>query len=75
MFNPVTQLDKFDPDRAYVDRWIAEGKSNPAPEALAFFEAIPASWYLSPTDAYPAPIVTAEEGRARALAAYAAREF
>ncbi|MDJ0822327.1 MAG: deoxyribodipyrimidine photo-lyase [Paracoccaceae bacterium] len=75
VFNPVTQLDKFDKDRAYVKRWIAEGRRNPAPEALSYFEAIPRSWDLSPDDIYPDPIVAADEGRKRALAAYEARDF
>ncbi len=75
VFNPVSQLDKFDSDRAYADRWIAEGKSNPAPEALSYFDAVPKSWALSPDADYPAPVVTAEEGRARALDAYQNRGF
>ncbi|MEL6645575.1 MAG: deoxyribodipyrimidine photo-lyase [Pseudomonadota bacterium] len=75
VFNPVTQLDKFDKDRAYVDTWIAEGKSNPAPEALAYFDAVPEGWELSPDAPYPAPVVTAEEGRKRALDAYGSRDF
>ncbi|NNF71542.1 MAG: deoxyribodipyrimidine photo-lyase [Rhodobacteraceae bacterium] len=75
VFNPVSQLDKFDKDRAYADRWIAEGKSNPAPEALSYFDAIPESWGMSPSDDYPDPIVTPEDGRERALAAYKGRDF
>ena len=75
VFNPVTQLDKFDPDRDYVDAWIAEGKSNPAKTALSYFGAIPESWGMSAGDAYPSPIVTPEEGRARALDAYENRGF
>ncbi|MEO0829136.1 MAG: deoxyribodipyrimidine photo-lyase [Pseudomonadota bacterium] len=75
VFNPVTQLDKFDKQRVYADRWLAEGKSNPAPEALSFYDAIPWSWGLSPGDAYPAPLVSPEEGRKRALDAYANRSF
>jgi len=75
VFNPVSQLDKFDKDRAYADRWIAEGKSNPAPEALSYFDAIPEHWGMSPSDDYPEPIVTPEEGRERALAAYKGRDF
>ncbi|RDC73427.1 deoxyribodipyrimidine photo-lyase [Rhodovulum sp. 12E13] len=75
VFNPVTQLDKFDRDRAYTGRWIAEGQARPAPEALDYFEAIPPAWGLSPDDPYPAPVVDAREGRARALAAYENRSF
>ena len=75
VFNPVTQLDKFDKDRAYADRWIAEGRQAPSDEALRFFEAAPRSWAISPDAPYPSPIVTAEEGRKRALAAYQVRDF
>ncbi len=73
VFNPVTQREKFDPDRAYVDRWIAEGRRDPGPDALAYFAAVPRGWTLSPADPYPAPVVDADTGRRRALDAYAAR--
>lgn len=75
VFNPVTQLDKFDNNRDYVSRWIAEGRRNPAAEALSYFDAIPRSWNLSPNDIYPSPIVPADEGRKRALSAYENRNF
>lgn len=73
VFNPVTQLDKFDKGHAYADRWIAEGRLMPSETALSYFEAIPLSWGLSPKDQYPEPIAELSEGRTRALAAYAAR--
>ena len=75
VFNPVTQLDKFDKARDYAGRWIAEGYSNPSEDALAFFDAVPRSWGLCPDAAYPEPVVTPEDGRARALDAYQARNF
>ncbi|WP_299627592.1 deoxyribodipyrimidine photo-lyase [uncultured Tateyamaria sp.] len=75
VFNPVTQLDKFDKNRDYVSRWIAEGRRNPHDDALKFFDAIPRHWNLSPDDTYPAPVVPADEGRKRALSAYENREF
>jgi deoxyribodipyrimidine photo-lyase len=75
VFNPETQLDKFDKDRAYVTRWIAERKAAPHPDALKFFEAIPRSWGLRADNTYPAPIVSAAEGRKRALSAYENRDF
>ncbi|TNF63233.1 MAG: deoxyribodipyrimidine photo-lyase [Rhodobacteraceae bacterium] len=75
VFNPVTQLDKFDPARVYVNRWIAEDRRNPDPLALSYFEAIPAAWGMRPDQPYPAPIVGPEEGRKRALAAYETRKF
>ena len=75
VFNPDTQLDKFDKHRDYVSRWIAEGRADPHKDALAFFDAIPRSWNLSPDDPYPDPIVTLDAGRKRALAAYEDRGF
>ena len=75
VFNPDTQLDKFDKNRAYADRWLAEGKRNPHQDALAFFDAIPRSWDMSPDYFYPQPVVTLEDGRDRALAAYKNRDF
>ncbi|MGA9411774.1 MAG: deoxyribodipyrimidine photo-lyase [Roseobacter sp.] len=75
VFNPVTQLDKFDKDRDYVKRWIAEGRARPTATALAYFDAIPRSWGLAPTDAYPQPVVAAERGRKVALEAYENRGF
>lgn len=75
VFNPVTQREKFDPNRSYVDRWIAEGRAHPHTDALKYFDAIPKSWSNSPADPYPDPIVRADIGRQRALDAYAARTF
>ncbi|MGJ8545490.1 MAG: cryptochrome/photolyase family protein [Sulfitobacter sp.] len=75
VFNPETQLDKFDRQRDYTSRWIAEGRGAPHGDALAFFDAIPLAWNLSAQDDYPSPIVSAAEGRARALAAYEQRGF
>ena len=75
IFNPVTQLSKFDPDHAYPRRWIAEGQPRPGADALAYFKAIPLSWDVQPTDPYPAPVVDLAEGRQRALTAYQEREF
>ncbi len=75
VFNPVTQLDKFDKNRDYVSRWIAEGRRTPHADALAFFDAVPRNWALSPSNPYPAPIVAADVGRTRALSTYGAREL
>ena len=75
VFNPVTQLDKFDEDRVYVKRWIAEQYGSPSDTALSYFEAIPRSWSLSPEDEYPAAVVPADQGRKKALDAYENRGF
>ncbi len=75
VFNPLTQLEKFDPEHRYVRRWIAEGQTSPTQTALSYFDAVPKHWTLDPTAHYPDPIVTAEAGRKRALTAYEARKF
>jgi deoxyribodipyrimidine photo-lyase len=73
IFNPATQAEKFDPSAAYRRRWVAEMSRSPGAEALAYFDAVPRAWGLSPGAPYPAPRVDLAEGRARALAALAAR--
>ncbi|MFO7757992.1 MAG: deoxyribodipyrimidine photo-lyase [Roseovarius sp.] len=75
IFNPETQIKKFDPDKIYIHRWIAEGTAAPTATALSYFDAIPRNWGLSPTDPYPEPVVGLQEGRRRALAAYENRNF
>ncbi|MFN3577748.1 MAG: cryptochrome/photolyase family protein [Tabrizicola sp.] len=73
VFNPAGQAEKFDPDGSYRGRFLAELSKSPGPEALGFFDAVPRSWGLRPDQPYPAPVVDLAEGRARALAAYGAR--
>jgi deoxyribodipyrimidine photo-lyase len=75
IFNPVLQGEKFDPEGAYVRRWIPElGRLEPA--------HIHALW-LARSDAlaeagveigrnYPAPIIDHASARRRALAALTA---
>jgi deoxyribodipyrimidine photo-lyase len=75
IFNPETQLEKFDKAGNYVRDWIVEGQRQPTDTALSYFDAIPRSWNLSPDDAYPSPVVGLSEGRSRALAAYQDRSF
>ena len=75
VFNPETQIEKFDSDRRYRRSWIAEGQQNPPLSALQFFDAIPPSWSLSHKNNYPKPIVTAKEGREKALSYYKNRDF
>ncbi|MEP1613459.1 MAG: deoxyribodipyrimidine photo-lyase [Roseobacter sp.] len=75
VFNPVTQLDKFDKDRTYTDRWIAEGHQTASKTALSYFDAIPAQWNFSPSEQYPAPVVPADVGRKIALEAYQNKGF
>ena len=73
VFNPVLQGLKFDPDGAYVRRWVPE------------LAKVPDEWIHEPWNApmhvlaeagvtlgkdYPAPLVSLEAGRDRALAAF-----
>ncbi|MBO9449200.1 deoxyribodipyrimidine photo-lyase [Tropicibacter sp. R16_0] len=74
VFNPVTQAEKFDAGRTYINDFVAELSPRPSDRALAFYQACPRSWALTPDDPYPAPVVDLAVGRARALEAYAARE-
>jgi deoxyribodipyrimidine photo-lyase len=74
IFNPMLQGERFDPDGAYVKRWVPELGRLPA-------KAIHAPWTASSTilaDAgvrlgatYPKPVVDHAEARKRALDAYA----
>ena len=75
VFNPDTQLDKFDRDGAYRKAWIAEGYGAPSKSALSFYDAMPRSWGLAPSDPVPDPIIGLSEGRQRALDAYSNRDF
>ena len=75
VFNPVSQLEKFDPKGGYSAAWIAEGARVPSASALSYFDAVPRAWGLRADMPYPAPIVPADVGRARALEAYSARSF
>ena len=75
VFNPETQLEKFDGDGEYRARWIAEDATDPSETALSFFDAVPESWQLTADAPYPDRIVDLSEGRRRALAAYESREF
>jgi deoxyribodipyrimidine photo-lyase len=74
IFNPMTQGAKFDPDGAYVRRWVPELARLRAPAAHAPWEAQAAvlegaGVRLGQT--YPRPIVDHDAARKRALAAYA----
>ncbi len=70
ILNPDRQLERFDPDRIYTRRWIAEGQSRPPQTALEYFETIPRSWDLAVDSLYPPPVVSMKDGRDRALKAY-----
>jgi deoxyribodipyrimidine photo-lyase len=74
VFNPILQGEKFDPDGAYVRRWVPELAQLPTgvihqPWSATPLECNGAGVELGKT--YPAPIVDHKKGRERALKAYA----
>jgi deoxyribodipyrimidine photo-lyase len=74
IFNPVLQGEKFDPDGAYVRRWVPELARLPdkllhQPWTATPLELAAAGVELGRT--YPLPIVDHKQARERALAAYA----
>ncbi len=71
IFNPVLQGRKFDPDGAYVRRWVPE-LSGVADRHLHAPWEQPGDLLGRPAAAYPKPIVDLAEGRARALDAFRA---
>lgn len=75
IFNPITQGEKFDPDGAYVRRWVPELAKLPnalihrpwnAPRALLRAAGV------VPGQSYPDPIVDHGEARERALEVFRA---
>jgi deoxyribodipyrimidine photo-lyase len=73
VFNPILQGEKFDPDGAYVRRWVPELRDLPArlihqPRTATPLELAGAGVSLGKT--YPEPIIDHKAGRERALAAY-----
>ncbi|MBR0655839.1 cryptochrome/photolyase family protein [Plastoroseomonas arctica] len=68
VFNPILQGEKFDGAGAYVRRYVPELAALPDKLIQRPWEAPPE---LRATVDYPAPIIAHDEGRARALAAFA----
>jgi deoxyribodipyrimidine photo-lyase len=66
VFNPILQGEKFDPDGAYVRRWVPELADMPA----AFIHRPWTSPDRPPEDRYPLPVVDHAKARDRALAAF-----
>jgi len=75
VFNPVLQGEKFDPDGAYVRRWLPHLAKLPRAFIHKPWEApegVLAAAGIRLGRDYPRPVVAPAEGRARALAAFAA---
>ena len=75
IFNPVLQGEKFDPDGAYVRRWVQELAKLPAPFIHKPWKATReqlAACGIRLGETYPEPIVEHDAARTRALAAFAA---
>lgn len=73
VFNPVTQGSRFDPDAAFVRRWVPELAGLPAKQAQAPWAASPqelAEAGVALGETYPTPVVDHGDARMRALAAY-----
>ncbi len=73
IFNPVLQGKKFDPDGAYVRRFVPELAKLPTEHIHAPWDApenLLADAGVKLGDTYPLPIIGLMEGRDRALAAY-----
>lgn len=75
VFNPVAQGIRFDPDGAYVRRWVPELAGLPAPAIHAPWEATPEALAAAGVTLgvdYPPPLVDHAEARAATLAAFEA---
>ncbi len=69
VFNPATQAARFDPDGAYIARWVPELAALPTPARFAPWTDPLQAARLAPD--YPRqPIVDLVQGREAALAAY-----
>ena len=74
IFNPVLQAAKFDPDGAYVKKWIPTLRGLPAPDLHRVYELPPAALTRAGVTlgtTYPRPVVDHAVARDAALDAYA----
>ncbi len=74
VFNPILQGEKFDPDGAYVRRWVPELARLPDQLIHQPWSAPPLELAAAGVELgkdYPRPIIDHKAGRERALAAYA----
>jgi len=74
VFNPILQGEKFDPDGAYIRRWVPELARLPAGLIHQPWSATPLELKAAQVElgsSYPEPIVDHRTARERALQAYA----
>ncbi len=75
IFNPMLQGEKFDPDGAYVRRWVPELAKMPPRFVQRPWEAPPSVLFHAGVklgETYPVPVVDHERARRRALAEFEA---
>jgi len=73
IFNPITQAEKFDPEGAYIKKWVPELARLPKQFIARPWEASPLILHAAEIklgETYPEPMVSHERGRARALDAF-----
>lgn len=73
VFNPIAQGERFDPDGAYVARWVPELARLPKGVIHRPWEApkpVLVSAGITLGDTYPLPIIAHDDGRRRALEAF-----
>jgi deoxyribodipyrimidine photo-lyase len=73
IFSPEAQAKAYDGKGLYERMWIADGQAEPTATALSYFDAIPRSWRMAPSDSYPAPVLELAVAREAALAAFRTR--
>jgi deoxyribodipyrimidine photo-lyase len=75
IFNPTTQAERYDPDGAYIHRWVPELARLPVPHLFAPWAAPAAALSTAGVvigKTYPKPMVDHATARERALSALAA---
>jgi deoxyribodipyrimidine photo-lyase len=73
IFNPISQAEQFDPDGAYVRRWVPELSQLPTPHIFRPWDApgeVLAQAGVTLGETYPEPMVDHAEASQAALAAY-----
>jgi deoxyribodipyrimidine photo-lyase len=74
VFNPILQGEKFDPDGAYIRRWLPEIAQLPSSVIHRPWSATPLELKAAGVElgqTYPEPIIDHKKSRERALKAYA----